>query len=79
MDAKAITKLFGIKTGLTPKYLRKLFYNKVIMAGIPESVADFYERRTPATVGSTNYMEKTRENDLWYETALETLKQTISL
>ncbi len=43
VDAKAITKLFSIKTGLMPKYFRKWFYNKVIMAGVPESVADFYE------------------------------------
>ncbi|MHB8561004.1 MAG: integrase [Thermoplasmataceae archaeon] len=79
VDAKAITKLFGIKTGLTPKYLRKWFYNKVIMAGVPESVADFYEGRSPATVGSSNYLAKTQQGDHWYETAIETLKKTIPL
>ena len=79
VDAKAITKLFGVKTGLTPKYLRKWFYNKVIMAGIPESVADFYEGRSPATVGSSNYLGKTQQADHWYKTAMETLKHTISL
>lgn len=75
MDAKAITKLFGVKTGLTPKYLRKCFYNKVIMTRIPESVADFYEGRSPATVGSAYYMEKTRQDNHWNETAMETLKK----
>jgi len=79
VDAKSITKLFGIKTGLTPKYLRKWFYNKVIMAGVPESVADFYEGRSPATVGSSNYLAKTQQADYWYETAMKTLKEIIPL
>ena len=44
VGSKAMTKIFDQQSGLRPKYLRKWFYNKVIMAGIPESVADFYER-----------------------------------
>ena len=79
VDAKAITKLFGIKTGLTPKYFRKWFYNKVIMAGVPESVADFYEGRSPATVGSSNYLAKTQQADYWYETAMKILKEIIQI
>lgn len=79
VDAKAITKLFGIKTGLTPKYFRKWFYNKTIMAGVPESVADFYEGRSPATVGSSNYLAKTQQADYWYETAMKTLKEIIPI
>ena len=63
VDAKTITKLFDIKTGLTAKCFRKWFYNKVIMAGVPESVADFYEGRPPATVGSSNYLAKTQRAD----------------
>ena len=74
VDAKEMSKIFDQNSGLTPKYLRKWFYNKVIMAGIPESVADFYEGRSPATVGSANYMEKTRQADHWYETAMKALK-----
>lgn len=77
VDAKSITKLFGIKTGLTPKYFRKWFYNKVIMAGVPESVADFYEGRSPATVGSSNYLAKTQQADFWYETAMREIKDKL--
>jgi intergrase/recombinase len=69
----------GGRAGLNPKYLRKWFYNKVIMASVPESVADFYEGRSPATVGSANYLSKTKQGDHWYETAMETLKQTIPI
>ena len=79
VDAGAMSKIFDQNSGLTPKYLRKWFYNKVIMAGVPESVADFYEGRSPATVGSSNYLGKTQQADHWYETAMETLKQTITL
>ena len=79
VDAKTMTKMFDQQSGLTPKYLRKWFYNKAIMAGVPESVADFYEGRSPATVGSSNYLGKTQQGDHWYETAMETLKQTITL
>ena len=78
LDRKSASKMGG-KAGLNPKYLRKWFYNKVIMAGVPESVADFYEGRSPATVGSSNYLAKTQQADYWYEKAMETLKQTILL
>ena len=79
VDAKAMTKMFDQQSGLTPKYLRKWFYNKTIIAKVPESVVDFYEGRSPATVGSSNYLAKTQQADHWYEQAMKTLKQTISL
>ena len=79
VDVKAMTKMFDQQSGLTPKYLRKWFYNKTIMAGVPESVADFYEGRSPATVGSSNYLAKTRQADYWYETAMKTLKEIIPI
>lgn len=78
LDRKSASNMGG-RAGLNPKYLRKWFYNKVIMAGVPESVADFYEGRSPATVGSSNYLAKTQQADHWYETAMETLKQTIKI
>lgn len=78
LDRKSASNMGG-RAGLNPKYLRKWFYNKIIMAGVPESVADFYEGRSPATVGSSNYLAKTQQADHWYETAMETLKQTITL
>ncbi|MCL5788056.1 MAG: hypothetical protein M1581_05555 [Candidatus Thermoplasmatota archaeon] len=54
VDAKAVTKKLDQQSGLTPKYLRKWFYNKVIIAGIPESGADLYEGKSFATVSSSN-------------------------
>lgn len=77
IDNKALTKLFGRRTGLTPKYLRKWFHNTVMMNGIPESVADFFEGRSPTTVGSANYMEKTRQADHWYEKTVDVLKDVL--
>ena len=74
---KEITKIIGIRSGLSPKYLRKWFFNKSIMSGVPESVADFYEGRSPATVGSANYMDKTRQADHYYEKIVGILKEAI--
>lgn len=67
------------KVRLRPQVSREWFYNKAIMAGVPESVADFYARRASETVGSSNYLAKTQQGDYWYDTAMETLKQTIPL
>ncbi|MFG1460298.1 MAG: integrase [Thermoplasmataceae archaeon] len=74
---KEITKIIGLRSGLSPKYLRKWFFNKTIMSGVPESVADFYEGRSPATVGSANYMDKTRQADHYYEKVVDILREAI--
>ena len=74
---KEITKIIGMRSGLSPKYLRKWFFNKTIMSGVPESVADFYEGRSPATVGSANYMDKTRQADHFYEKVVDILREAI--
>lgn len=74
---KEITKIIGLRSGLSPKYLRKWFFNKKIMSGVPESVADFYEGRSPATVGSANYMDKTRQADHYYEKVVDILREAI--
>jgi intergrase/recombinase len=79
VDSKAMGKIFDQNSELITKYLRRWFYNKVIMAGVPESVADFYEGRSPATVGFSNYLAKKQRGDHWYKTAMETLKKTITL
>lgn len=79
IDAKAMTKMFDQQSGLIPKYHRKWFYNKVIIAGISENVAYFYKGRYPATVGSSNYHAHTQQADHWYETAMNTLKETMPL
>lgn len=78
IDAKALTRLYGSKTGMTPKYLRKWFYDKVILEGVLESVADFFEGRSPATVGSANYMERTRQADHFYQKVVEQLGEVLT-
>ena len=64
--------VMGIKqqSGLSPKYLRKWFYNFLIMNNVPESVADFIEGRAPESVGSMHYLAKVKQADYWYGSAL---------
>ena len=52
--------------GIAPKYLRKWFYNFLIMNNVPESVADFIEGRAPESVGSMHYLAKVKQADYWY-------------
>lgn len=63
---------------MPPKYLRKWFYNKVILEGVPESIVDFFDGRSSVTVGSANYMEKTWWGDHFYEQIVDELKETLS-
>ncbi|MCL4336709.1 MAG: hypothetical protein M1129_00180 [Candidatus Thermoplasmatota archaeon] len=56
--------------GVAPKYLRKWFYNFLIMNNVPESVADFIEGRAPESVGSMHYLAKVKQADYWYGSAL---------
>ena len=63
------------KNGVAPKYLRKWFYNFLIINNVPESVADFIEGRAPESVGSMHYLSRVRQADYWYEkTALPRLQ-----
>ena len=52
--------------GIAPKYLRKWFYNFLILNNVPESVADFIEGRAPESVGSMHYLAKVKQADYWY-------------
>jgi len=52
--------------GIAPKYLRKWFYNFLIMNNVPESVADFIEGRAPESVGSMHYLSRVKQADYWY-------------
>ena len=61
--------------GVAPKYLRKWFYNFLIMNNVPESVADFIEGRAPESVGSMHYLSRVKQADYWYGTAIP--KQSI--
>ena len=54
------------QSGLSPKYLRKWFYNFLILNNVPESVADFIEGRSPESVGSMHYLAKVKQADYWY-------------
>ena len=54
------------KHGIAPKYLRKWFYNFLIINNVPESVADLIEGRAPESVGSMHYLAKVRQADYWY-------------
>ena len=56
--------------GVAPKYLRKWFYNFLIINNVPESVADFIEGRAPESVGSLHYLSRVKQSDYWYRTAL---------
>jgi intergrase/recombinase len=51
---------------VTPKYLRKYAFNKMIELGIPESVADFIQGRTPKKIGAKHYMALVRQSDAFY-------------
>ena len=52
--------------GIAPKYLRKWFYNFLILNNVPESVADFIEGRAPESVGSMHYLSRVKQADYWY-------------
>lgn len=66
------------KYGIAPKYLRKWFYNFLIMNKVPESVADFIEGRPPESVGSLHYLAKFKQADYWYSLTLTNLTKVIA-
>ncbi len=52
---------------LRPKYLRNWFYSKCLTLGIPSGVADFYQGRSPVSIGDRHYLDKERMADEKYE------------
>ncbi len=54
--------------------IRKWHLNKLIELGVPESVADFIQGRASVTVGSTHYLNKTKQADEWYSRIVDSLK-----
>lgn len=52
---------------LRPKYIRNWFYKKCIEQGIPAAIADFYQGRTPVSIGDKHYLEKEKLADINYE------------
>jgi len=51
---------------ISPKYLRKFAFDKMIELEVPESVADFIEGRVPKRIGAKHYMVLRRQADKFY-------------
>ncbi|WP_048084651.1 integrase [Archaeoglobus profundus] len=51
--------------------IRKWHLNFLIENGVPESVADFIQGRASLTVGSTHYLNKTKQADEWYSRVVD--------
>jgi intergrase/recombinase len=51
---------------ISPKYLRKFAFDKMIELEVPESVADFIEGRVPKRIGAKHYMVLRRQADRFY-------------
>ena len=69
---KYVQKLPGV---VRCKYLRKFAFDKMIELGVPESVADFIEGRTPKTIGAKHYMILLRQAKQYYPKYAEYIKQ----
>ena len=65
------------KSGLSPKYLRKWFYNFLVFNSVPEGVADFIEGGAPNSVGSMHYLSKAKQADRWYKQVVDELTNII--
>jgi intergrase/recombinase len=65
----------GIRFGrVSAVTIRKWHLNKLIELGVPESIADFIQGRASLTVGSTHYLNKTKQADDWYSRIVDNLK-----
>jgi len=57
----------------------QLFTNKyasfAFELGVPESIADFFEGRTPKTIGAKHYMILLRQAKQYYQRYAEYIKQ----
>ena len=53
--------------------IRKWHLNKLIELRVPESIADFIQGRASVTVGSTYYLNKTKQADEWYSRVVDKL------
>ncbi|MEM2792851.1 MAG: integrase [Candidatus Bathyarchaeia archaeon] len=57
------------------KYVRKFAYNKMVLSGIPETVADFINGRKPRTIGGRHYMWLREQADQHYPKYIRYLKE----
>ena len=63
----ALTRwLSNHKEILRPKYIRKWFYSKCLDLGIPSGVVDFFQGRSPVTMGNRHYLDKEKMADKVY-------------
>ena len=51
---------------VSPKYLRKYAFDKMIDLEIPESIADFIQGRVPKRIGAKHYMALARQASKFY-------------
>jgi intergrase/recombinase len=52
---------------ISAKTIRKWHYNFMISHGVPQAAADFMQGRSPATVGSANYLDKISLSTVEYQ------------
>ena len=62
---------------IRPKYLRNFFYSICVELGISTAIADFYQGRTPITVGNKHYLEKEKHADTGYTLLIDYMKQLL--
>jgi intergrase/recombinase len=66
LDPRTSSHYF-VKAGyVTPKYVRKFCFDKMIELEVPESVADFIQGRVPQRVGAKHYMALARQASKFY-------------
>jgi len=59
--------------------IRKWHLNKLIELNVPESIADFIQGRASITVGSTHYLNKTKQADKWYSRVVDKITKIFIL
>jgi intergrase/recombinase len=74
IERRAASSYFSKRALVSPKYLRKYAFDRMIELGVPESVADFIEGRVPRRIGAKHYMALRRQADRWYPRYAEYLK-----
>jgi intergrase/recombinase len=67
LSARCATDYYRrIRRVISPKYIRKFAFDKMVELEVPESVADFIEGRVPKRVGAKHYMVLRRQADKFY-------------
>ena len=56
------------------KYTRNWFYSKCLDLGIPSGIADFYQGRSPVTMGDKHYLDKEKMADREYHKLIGIIK-----